>query len=195
MKFILKNAINPCDIKLILVTHAHYDHVGNLAYLRKLTRARILVHEKDFDNLKFGLMKMPERGGNTWAGFVLRLGNIFKSSVNFDPVEADELIRSYHDLSGYGFNAHIIHTPGHSSGSVSLIFGDGQAFVGDTCFNIPLVRTLFPPFYDDKESILKSWITLNESRVNVFYPGHGKNFGINKLHKAIHRLEKKIKKH
>jgi glyoxylase-like metal-dependent hydrolase (beta-lactamase superfamily II) len=71
-----------------------------------------------------------------------------------------------------GFNAYILHTPGHSSGSVSIIVDDEIALVGDTMFGI-FPWSVFPPFADDVKQMTESWGKLLETNCRLFLPGHG----------------------
>ena len=75
-------------------------------------------------------------------------------------------------LRALGFEATVLHTPGHSPGSASLIV-DGQiALVGDTLLGT-LPRSVFPPFADDPEEMIRSWGRLLRTGCTLFLPGHG----------------------
>lgn len=192
-RFLLKHKINPCDIKLIVITHSHYDHVGNLNWLKQLTKAQIIVHKSEAKYLEKGDMG-ELKGRSVYARFVLKLASMFSKRLSYKAVKPDILMNQELDLSGYGFNARLIHTPGHSEGSISLLINEQHVFVGDACFNLPVNRHVIPPFYQNYSSLLDSWHKLNETRGTLFYPGHGKHFGIDRFHKSIHKLERKVKK-
>lgn len=193
LKFMLKNNINPCEIKVIILTHAHYDHVGNVAWLKKITKAKVFIHKNEADflsNSYSGILK----GTGVFTNFIVKLGKIFPKLMYFEGVKPDEIIRNDMNLRAYGFPAQIIHTPGHSSGSVSIVFDNGVAFVGDLCINFKFRKTILPPFIEDEDLLLNSWEKLNSYHANRFYPGHGKNFGVDKLYKSISVLRKRVRK-
>jgi len=95
------------DIKILLITHAHYDHVGGLAEIKKMTKAKLLVNENDAPVLADG-------GMSDYA-----LGIYGRS---FAPVKADRLLHD-HDTINLG-NVHLVmlHHPGHTKGSCSYLF-------------------------------------------------------------------------
>jgi metallo-beta-lactamase class B len=88
------------DVKILLISHAHYDHVGGMATLKELTGAKLLVHEKDVPQLARGGKGDPH------------LGNQFP----FRPVQADRALKDGEQVSlgGTTLTAHL--TPGHTLG-------------------------------------------------------------------------------
>lgn len=72
----------------------------------------------------------------------------------------------------------VIHTPGHSSGSVSILLDTGEAFVGDLAVNkFPLRLTPgLPIFAEDWPKLIESWQKLLDLGVKTVYPAHGKAF-------------------
>jgi glyoxylase-like metal-dependent hydrolase (beta-lactamase superfamily II) len=82
------------------------------------------------------------------------------------------LVDSHFDLIGFGFNAYLIHTPGHTIGSMSLIIDNEIAIVGDTMFGV-FKLSVFPPYAEDTEKMIKSWGKLLETNCSIFIPSHG----------------------
>jgi glyoxylase-like metal-dependent hydrolase (beta-lactamase superfamily II) len=177
IQFINAHDIHPCDIKFIFVTHVHHDHVGNLKWLKQWTKAQIIVHKNAVENLEMGWMD-DLKAGKFWAKMLLKISETFAKGTHFSGVSPDLIINHDRDLFEYGFIAKIIHTPGHTQGSISLIVDDRYAFVGDLCFNLRFSKTLIPPIYQDYQQIHVSWNKLNQTGVTEFYPGHGKQFPI-----------------
>lgn len=171
-----KANINPEEISLIILTHVHYDHVGNLAWLKKISNAPVMVHEDEGAVLERGQKLIPN--GSTRIGKILSgLGKLVNPLPNFTPVKPDYLVKDISTLREFGFSATVIPTPGHTSGSISVVFGSGESFVGDTCFSLFNSKDVFPIFANDVPSLFHSWQTLIDSEADMFYPGHGKPFG------------------
>jgi glyoxylase-like metal-dependent hydrolase (beta-lactamase superfamily II) len=115
-------------LKQILVTHAHIDHVGGALKLKQLTGAPILLNENDLP-----LLEMME----SQAGW---LGIATPETAPPDDNLADGLI-----VGLPGYPAQVLHTPGHSQGSVCLHFAPLKLLIaGDTLFAGSVGRTDLP---------------------------------------------------
>jgi glyoxylase-like metal-dependent hydrolase (beta-lactamase superfamily II) len=167
--------ITPRDIKLIILTHVHYDHCGSLRALQDITRAQILVHKAEAECLKEGYCEVPQ--GTMWFSKALSFigRTLAKKLVKYAPVASDITISDRFDLHKYGIDGYILPTPGHTAGSISVIIEDKHAIVGDTLFHI-VKHSVFPPYANDQKELLKSWKQLLEIGCEYFYPGHGKPF-------------------
>lgn len=172
------------DIDLIIVTHVHNDHVGSLHDIKKNSNALVLVHEKEKNYLKRGYNKFPD-GTMAFSKIISSLANnLFFSKDQFEPVEADIIIDDDFDLSDYGVNGRIIHTPGHTEGSISIIIENKFCITGDTLFNM-FLNSVYPPFANDEEELLESWKKIRKQNCKKYYPGHGRKFSLNKFDKTI----------
>ena len=144
-------------LKQILVTHAHIDHVGGALKLKRLTGAPILLNENDLPLLKM----MDEQAG--WLGIAE------PETAPPDASLADGLV-----VGLDRFPARVIHTPGHTQGSVCLHFEPLKLLVaGDTLFAGSIGRTDLPGgnFGQIIESIQTRLLALpDETRVLA---GHG----------------------
>ena len=113
----------PSDIRTIVVTHCHVDHIRGLAALKAATGARVAVHEADADFVS-GKAKYPVPGGVVGLAFRL-MSPVFGSA----PVEPDLRLKEG-DMVG---RLVVLHTPGHTPGSISLLDKESKVlFVGDT---------------------------------------------------------------
>jgi glyoxylase-like metal-dependent hydrolase (beta-lactamase superfamily II) len=97
------------------------------------------------------------------------------------------IIDADYDLNPFGIEGRVVPTPGHSRGSVSVILESGEAFVGDTGFNVPFVsrKSVFPPWAEDVAVLGESWKKLLLSGARMFYPGHGRPFDREKLRRSL----------
>jgi glyoxylase-like metal-dependent hydrolase (beta-lactamase superfamily II) len=104
-------------------------------------------------------------------------------SFEVDIVAGDEEI----SLVDYGIPGKVIHTPGHSWGSVSVLLDSGEAFVGDLATSMFPLRLSpgLPIFGDDIQIVRDSWRKLLDMGAKIVYPAHGKPFSAEILYKAL----------
>lgn len=102
-----KLGFNFNDIKILLITHAHYDHVGALVQIKKMTGAQLMVNENDAAVLADG-------GMSDYA-----LGVYGRS---FAPVKADRLLHDHDTISLGDMHLLMLHHPGHTKGACSYLF-------------------------------------------------------------------------
>jgi glyoxylase-like metal-dependent hydrolase (beta-lactamase superfamily II) len=179
--------INPSDIKLIVLTHSHFDHSGSAREIREFTGAKIAVHESEKTYLEDGGMIIP-KGVNIYGKITQPwLFAIFKK-ISFPKFKPDILITDEpYPLNAYGIDGNIIHTPGHTPGSISVILDSGEAFVGCMAHNgFPFrIRPGLPIYAQDIEEIKKCWKILIDSGIKMIYPGHGKPFSVEIMKKSL----------
>ncbi len=144
-------------VKQIVVTHAHIDHVGGAMKLKKLTKAPILLNESDRALLRM----LPMQAA--WIGVAPP-----------DNVQIDDSLRDADTLNVGGMTGAIMHTPGHTQGSVCLYLEAERLLVaGDTLFAGSIGRTDLPG--GDYEQIIDSLHTrvLALPDDTIVVPGHG----------------------
>lgn len=190
-KAIFAEGLELSALRLIVITHAHYDHAGSAASLSEATGAEILCSMSETPHLKAGWTPFPG-GLNPYARLVSALSaRLMGKRQQFSPLEEAIGIDKPTGLERYGLAGRALPTPGHSRGSLSLILDSGEAFVGDACFNI-FPRSVVPPLADNPEELVLSWRLLLDSGAERFYPGHGKPFSREKLEQSLPKLEKLV---
>jgi len=179
--------ILPGEVKLMVITHSHFDHCGSAYEIRDLTGAEIAIHESEKSYLENGGMIIP-KGVNTLGKITQPVFFPILKKISYPKVKADILITNEpYPLSKYGIDGSIIHTPGHTFGSISVILDSGEAFVGCMAHDgFPFRRRPGLPIYaQDIEEIKKYWRLLIERGVKMVYPGHGKPFRVEAMIRAV----------
>jgi len=173
---------DPQDVQLIIITHGHGDHFGSALKIKELTGARVVVHRDDADKVKQGKKVFPP-GLTSWGRFLAFAMWPLSSLVHYPAVDPDIILEDEFPLAEFGINGRVIHTPGHTVGSVSVILDGGEAMVGDLAMNgFPMRRGAGLPIFGDSEvEIRQSWRRVCDAGARVIYPGHGAPFPASQL--------------
>lgn len=153
---IIKAAISErLKIKTIILTHAHYDHIAAVAKLQEATKAQLCLHKDELP-----ILKDPIKNLSTYMA---------KEAVS---LKTSCLLTDGQTVEVGSVSFKIIHTPGHTPGSISL-FADNALFCGDLIFQNSVGRTDLPGGNGDllHRSLHEKVMTLDDE-VTV-YPGHG----------------------
>ncbi len=189
-KFSIKDAlfsvgVKPDNVSLIVITHAHPDHIAALPALKRITGAPVLCHRIAAESLKKGWGEniVPRTG---FARFVVRL--MPKSSErNRRPMDVDIAITEETDLTGYGLDARIIPTPGHTAGSISVVTGNGDAVIGDLVMKFGFGGPILSMFSDDEEKLISSLQGLLDRNVRIFHLAHGGALSRDKVKRLVEK--------
>jgi hydroxyacylglutathione hydrolase len=156
---------HPSDIKTIVLTHSDMDHSGSVARLKEETKARVAIHEADAPRLS------GEEEPKAVKGVLGLLLRAVAAVMRFNRIKADVLLKDSDIVDGLT----VIHTPGHTEGSICLHLPGRALFVGDALLTddermLSLPRRSMSTDLDQaKESIKK----ISELKYSVLLPGHG----------------------
>jgi hydroxyacylglutathione hydrolase len=152
----IEKLVDSMNIGRIILTHRHYDHVGGAAKLARALGATVLIHELDAG---------PIANGDSWGTQASMFGEAMEAVEVESLKEGDIISTGERDFL-------IMHTPGHSVGSLSLFCeGDGTLISGDTVFVGGVGRWDLPT--GDYDDLIGSLIRLERLEVKDLYPGHG----------------------
>jgi glyoxylase-like metal-dependent hydrolase (beta-lactamase superfamily II) len=168
----LENAgLRPGNLKLIVLTHGDFDHTGNAAYLRKKFGTEIAMHDGDSGMVERADMFWNRKKGNILLEMMVPILFGFGKSERFKP---DLYIEDGYNLSRYGFDATVLHIPGHSKGSIGILTAGGDLFCGDLIMNVD--KPGLNSNMDDSTAANTSVEKLKKLSINTVYSGHGKPF-------------------
>jgi glyoxylase-like metal-dependent hydrolase (beta-lactamase superfamily II) len=152
----VKNAVKGLDVKYIICTHGHFDHILGAGELKEQTNAKLLIHRDDEECL-------TESKANLLDDM------FFGKEIN---LKADRLLKDGDEITFGDITLKVLHTPGHSRGSITLLCEKERLlFTGDTLFASGTGRT---DFYgsnptDMRKSVLRLMELDGDYRV---LPGH-----------------------
>lgn len=157
--------LKPSDLKFIIITHCHVDHVGGIAGMKAWCGAKVASHVDDADFIA-GKKRVQMPGKRPLRSLLFMLLAPFMKAT---PVQPDILLKDHDSICGL----EVIHTPGHTPGSICLLEKKrGILFVGD------LVRfmdgkVLGPPIVMDEVEVKKSLDRISKVDFSIMLSGHG----------------------
>lgn len=184
IKRMREKGIHPEQIKYIVITHMHADHVGFLKELLALSHARLIYDVRDKQRL--------EAGKNNLNTYISRFDYLVISKVSaslvdlmqsFPAVFYDDYVDAQtQPLKKYGIR--FLALEGHTDHDLCVLFED-KIFCGDLCMRGFGSSKYAPMWIRNKYKLLESWQTLLACEETYLYPVHGKPFLRTKLQKAI----------
>ena len=152
----------PTDVSTIVITHFHIDHVGSLKKMKDATAAKVAVHEADADYVAG--KKAPPKPKNL-------MFKALSSIVKAEPVEPDIVLKEGSKVG----RLTVIHTPGHSEGSISLFDIDRKVMFSGDAIRFKDGKLEGPPsqFTLDPDKARESIEKISTFDFDIMLGGHG----------------------
>ena len=161
VKYLANLGYEPWELKRIILTHHDIDHVGSAAQLQRLTGAWVCMHPADVDCL---LGRAPRRP--RWKAWLSTLARVWSK---LEPPKIDVLLEEGQTIGPL----QVIHTPGHSAGSISLLYGP-VLFTGDLLLWGRVFKGNLPIVNEDSKAARASIKKISNLDFYLLCPGHGK---------------------
>ncbi len=163
------------DIKILLATHAHYDHVGGMAAVKRATGAKMMIQQKDAKAL----------GDGGASDYVLGGGG-----STFEPVKADKLLNDQEIVSLGGMQIRLLHHPGHTPGASSFSFTvkDDKRSYKVLIANMPSILdetklSGMPGYPEVGKDYAKTLVAMQKETFDIWLSSHASQFDLHKKHK------------
>jgi glyoxylase-like metal-dependent hydrolase (beta-lactamase superfamily II) len=165
----------PGSLNLIIATHGDIDHTGNCAYLREKYKTKIAMHKDDSYMVENGDMAAKRKVKSVF----MRLMHVFMSRSkkfrevlnSFEKFKPDMYLDEGQSLKEFGFDAKVLHIPGHTKGSIGILTSENDFFAGDTINNHGWAIIIM-----DEKELAESAKRLKDLNMRNVYQGHGKPF-------------------
>lgn len=162
------------DIKILLANHAHFDHVGGMAEIKKITGAKMMIEEKDAAVLADGGKSDYLFGGK---------------SNSFEPVKADVLLHDKDTVKLGEMRIVVLHHPGHTKGACSFLFDvkDKHRSYRVLIANMPSILSGTKPgmlnYPDIAEDYAYTLDAMKKLKFDIWLAAHVSQFGLLDKHK------------
>ncbi|MDR3711946.1 MAG: subclass B3 metallo-beta-lactamase [Puia sp.] len=163
------------DIKILLATHAHFDHVGDMAAIKKMTGAKLMIQEQD--------APVVADGGN--SDYILG-----GKGASFEPLRADSLLHDQDTIRFGGMRIAVLHHPGHTKGACSFLFDvkDRHHVYRVLIANMPTLLdetklSGMPAYPQVGKDYAYTIGAMKKLRFDIWLSSHASQFGLHKKHK------------
>ena len=181
MKKKLKRWLDKFNIKLIVLTHAHVDHIWNVAYIKKLYNCEVIFSELDIDNLDNSKIKSEalRRRYKYWTklmNYGMRKFIPKKFYIDYE-VKAGDII------DRFGLKLKIIDLSGHTDGSIGIMYNN-YLFCGDALVNRKRKKVELAYQNQNTDLAINSINMIYKLKPEIIFVGHDKEINIHELERV-----------
>ena len=184
MKKRIKKWLDKFNVKLVILTHAHVDHIWNANYIKKLYGCKIAmskVDNKNMDNWKIYSQPLKKR----YVGWT-KLMNFGMRMFNPEYLDVDIYLHDNQIINKYGLELKVISLPGHTVGSIGILYKN-YLFAGDSLVN----RKKNPTTAYQNQSnaaAIKTYNKIKKLDPDIIFVGHDKEIvRINENKESLHK--------
>lgn len=184
MKRKLKRWLDQFNIKLILLTHAHVDHIWNVSYIKKLYNCKVAISNLDVKNIDNSIIN--SKPSNKKHRSYTKLMNFGMRKFTARDFDVDYLLNDNDIIDKFNLKIKVVSLPGHTEGSVGYLFNN-NIFCGDVLVNR---KNYVEIAYQNQDNDLakNSVMKLFNLKPNNIYVGHDKKIDYSKLEKSINKI-------
>jgi hydroxyacylglutathione hydrolase len=185
-----KAGCKPGNLKLVVLTHGDNDHTANAAFIRDKYTTKIAMHAGDVELVENPVIEKVMESFR-YKSLIYKVVFVFmkkliqrvslKMLVNFERFTPDVYVDEGYSLQEYGFEAKVLHIPGHTAGSIGVLTANGDLIAGDTFTNMS--KPDFAPNAYDFKILAASVDRLKAMDIKTVHPGHGTPFETKQLKK------------
>lgn len=172
----------PDRLKLVIITHGDFDHTGNCLKLQEKYKLKIAMHREDSHMAEQGLFpkrKVKSLGAKIFILIRRLIRRLNRRKFSFEKFKPDLYLTDGQSLIEYGWDARIIHIPGHTKGSIGILTDDGILFAGDMFTNRRRPDTA--AYIENSTELNESMARMKTMKIKTVYPGHGEPFGFEQI--------------
>jgi hydroxyacylglutathione hydrolase len=174
---LLKAGALPDKLCLVIITHGDPDHTGNCRQLKEKYKVKIAMHKADYDMVESGIYLKRKTRPLSFrilfgiASLLQKTQKKMAEKIRFKP---DFFLKDGQSMKKYGFDAKIMHIPGHTKGSIAVLTKERDLFIGDTLVNMRKPDTAI--IIESEDDLKASLEKIKKLKIRTVYPGHGRPF-------------------
>ncbi len=173
-KKILRSA-RDCHVNLIVLTHGHFDHIANAAYLSRELGVPIAMHQADEVLIKNHEARTLSTD-NFIGKMIKRMSGRMLAKSPVEIFEPDFYLSQDMSFDKYGVDATVLELPGHTRGSIGILVGGDKLIAGDAMMNMG--GSPASKLFEDKDKMLQSMTSIRKMKCAEVYVGHGRKMKI-----------------
>lgn len=177
MKKRLKKWLDQFQIKLIILTHAHVDHIWNVAYIQSLYGCEVAIGWKDVENIDNArIHSKPTKSCYNWWTKLMNFG--MRKFVP-DKFDVNLLLKNNQTINRYGIKLKVVSLAGHTNGSIGVVY-QNYLFAGDALVN----RGKYPEIAFQNQNLVaakRSYNKILKLHPEIIFVGHDREFSFDKL--------------